>query len=111
MFERFQPRAVALLVLGSAQLLGCASPPATAKAGESKTAYSVNTPICVIAADPRGKMVLVQDVPGVMSSPKYPLFSDMSLAQMAVFAHGNLPKSKLDQVQADLDKLAAPAAP
>jgi len=51
--------------------------------------------------------VLMHDVPGVMNNPKYPLFEDMSLTQIAILADGKLPKEKLDEVQADFDKLSA----
>lgn len=96
------------MLLGSALLLGCSTyrpPPQAASPPGKPPSFTVDTPIEVIAADPRGKQVLMQDVPGVMSNPKYPLFSDMSLAQIAIFARGKLPKDKLDEVQSDLDKL------
>jgi hypothetical protein len=112
MFELRCPKAVAHVMLGSALLLGCAAPPKKPEimsgAGQTPVkVYTVDTPISVMAADPRCKVILMQDIPGVMTNPKYPLFEDMSLAQIAIFAHGKLPKEKLDEVQADLDKLAS----
>lgn len=98
------------VMAGSVLLLGCAAPRPAPVALAPRTGFTVNTPLDVIAADARGKAVLVQDVPGVMSNPKYPLFEDMSLAQIAIIASGKLPQSKLDQVQADLDKLATEEA-
>lgn len=114
MFELRCPKAVAQVahvMLGSALLLGCAAPPKKPQivSGVGQTpvkVYTVDTPISVMAADPRSKAILMQDVPGVMTNPKYPLFEDMSLAQIAIFARGKLPKEKLDEVQEDLDKLA-----
>ncbi len=94
------------VMAGSFLLLGCTVPKPVANA-PPKPGFTVDTPLDVIAADPRGKAVLMQDVPGVMSNPKYPLFDDMSLAQIAIIANGKLPKAKLDEVQADLGKLTA----
>jgi hypothetical protein len=102
---------MAYVMLGSFLLLGCATPSKKPQivsgAGQAPVkVYTVDTPISVMAADPRCKAILMQDVPGVMTNPKYPMFEDMSLAQLAIFARGRLPKDKLDEVQADLDRLA-----
>lgn len=94
-------------VMGSFLLLGCTTPKPPMQAAGGAPAFTVDTPLDVIAADPGGKAVLVKDVPGMMASSKYPLFEDMSLAQIAIIARGKLPKHKLDEVQADLDRLAA----
>lgn len=105
MFKAPRPRMAAHMMLGTFWLLGCsAHRPVTA----GQTGYTVNMPIARLAGDPRAKAVLVQDVPGVMANSKYPLYEDMSLAQLAIIASGKLPKAKLDEVQADLDKLGAP---
>ncbi len=99
-------RVVPCVVLGSSLLLGCARPPAAPPA-PSKQAFSVNMPLDVLAAAPAANAILYRDIPGVMTNPKYPLFSDMSLAQIAIVSAGKLPKETLDKVQADFDKLAA----
>jgi hypothetical protein len=75
-----------------------------------KPALSVNTPVEVIVADPRGKAILNGDVPGLLSNPKYQLFSDMSLVQLSTLSCGRLTKAKLAQVQADLAQLSAEEA-
>ena len=95
------------VLAGSVLLLGCAAPrpPTTPGSG-----FTIGTPLDVIAADPRGKAVLVQDVPGVISNPKYPLFEDMSLAQIASISGGRISQTKLNKVQADLDELAVEEA-
>jgi hypothetical protein len=103
-------RVISPVMAGSVLLLGCSAPKPAAVSGAPKPGFTVDTPLDVIAADARGKAVLVQDVPGVMSNPRYPLFEDMSLAQIAIIASGKLPKTKLDEVQTDLDKLAAKEA-
>jgi hypothetical protein len=79
-------------------------------AGGPKPGFTLDTPLDVIAADTRGKAVLMQDVPGVMTNPKYGMFDDMSLSQLALVANGRIPQKQLDQVQADLDKLAVDEA-
>jgi hypothetical protein len=77
-------------------------------AAAPRPVFTINTPLDVIAADPRGKAVLVRDMPGMMSNSKYQLFDDMSLAQIAIISGGRIKKAKLEQVQEDLAKLAAP---
>ena len=67
--------------------------------------FSLDTPVEKIAANPNGKAVLTRDMPGLMSSPSYMLFSYMSLSQIASLSGGRLTKTKLDQVQADLEQL------
>jgi hypothetical protein len=101
------------VMLGSFLLLGCSiprpAPPAPALApapGAPKPAFTVDMPLDVLTNDPDAKAVLYRDVPGVMNNPKYPLFEDMSLAQIAIVSAGRLPKEKLDEVQADFDKLS-----
>jgi hypothetical protein len=107
--------AAAFATLGLAFLPGCAShAPAAAPAPVSapKPAgpiFTLNTPIEIIAADPRGKAVLLRDLPGLMASRSYPLFDDMSLADIATVSGGRLTKAKLDLVQTDLSQIPAPA--
>lgn len=98
---------VATVMLGTVFLSACVHAPGRPGAAQ---AYSIHTPLDVIAADPDGMGILVRDVPGVMFSPKYPLIEDMSLSDVAMLSGGRLPKSKLDEVQADLNKLAAQRA-
>ncbi len=64
--------------------------------------FSLDTPVEKIAADGRGKAVLDKDLPGLMASSQYILFEDMSLAQIATLSSGQLTKTKLDLVAADL---------
>jgi hypothetical protein len=66
----------------------------------------LDTPIDQIAADPRGKAVLQRDLPGMMASPHYPLFSGMSLSQLAPLSGGHLTPAKLGRVKADLEALS-----
>lgn len=67
--------------------------------------FSLDTPVEKIAANPSGNAVLKRDMPGLMANPSYMLFSDMSLSQLATLSGGRLTKTKLDQVEADLEQL------
>jgi hypothetical protein len=108
MFETLRRNAAAKVTLGTVLLLGCSmEPPPPPPGAPHKGGYSIDTPVDVISADPRGAAVLDNDVPGVMSNPKFQLFSDMSLSQLAVLSGGRLTHAKLVQVQADLEKLSA----
>ena len=102
---------LALVALGPALLVGCSSgPPVKAAANDPaspKPAFSLNTPICHIAADKRGKAVLERDLPGLMASRSYPLFDDMSLSQIATMSGGRLSQTKLDVVATDLAQLSS----
>ncbi len=93
-----------LIWLGFSALMlpGCAAAP-TPGAG-----FTLDTPINVIAANAQGKAVLMHDLPGVMTNPKYPMFSDMSLSQLASLSSGRLTPAKLAVVQADLAKIPGP---
>jgi hypothetical protein len=110
MRKMLRPAAAAMATLSTVLLLGCSAQNGSPAAGSPNGPFTVDTPLQDIAANPQGKAILDADVPGVMSSPKYPMIEDMSLAQIATFANGKIPKEKLDQVQSDLDALAAQQA-
>lgn len=98
-----------LVVLGFAGMVclgGCASivqpVSQTTKAGP---VFTLQTPIDQIAADPQGRAILERDFPGMMASPHYAFFSDMSLSQLAPLSGGQLTHKKLMRVKADLAAL------
>jgi len=96
---------VSLVCLG-----GCVMPAQTAPANpaiKTGAAFTLQTPIDQIAADPRGKAILERDLPGMLASPRYPLFSDMSLSQLAPLSDGRLTDAKLSQVEEDLAGLSS----
>ncbi len=112
MFNTFRHNATALVTLSSLAFLpGCSvqKPPAEVTSNgvavASRPAFSLNTPVDTIAADQRGKAILDRDVPGLMANPSYLLFEDMSLSQIATVSGGQLTKTKLNLVQADLFQL------
>jgi hypothetical protein len=89
-----------------ASLAGCAQ--ALAPAAPKRPSFTLDTPVDKIAADQRGKEILVRDLPGLMASRSYVLFDDMSLSQIATVSGGKLTQTKLDKVQADLSQLSDP---
>ena len=109
MLKMFRDREAAKVTLGTMFLLGCTAhqPPAMAQAANgAKPPLSVNTPLEVIAADPRGKAILNQDLPGLTTNPHYALFSDMSLSQLAPMSGGRLNQANLAKVENDLTQLS-----
>lgn len=116
MNRRLWTGATSLAVLAPALITACSASPKTGMAANtsaspaSKAAFTLDTPVERIAADPRGKAVLDRDVPGLMASKSYPLFDDMSLSQIALLSHGRLTKTKLALVRSDLVQISSPAA-
>jgi hypothetical protein len=112
MFKPLRYRVMSFAALSPALLLGCSAQKPIADTGSQNLtatlgpAFSLDTPVEHIAADPRGKAILDHDVPGLMASPSYLLIDDMSLSQIATVSGGRLTKAKLDVVQADLSQLS-----
>ena len=117
MYRMHRQLGVAAMLVGVVLLPGC-SPEKTASAGPPPAApqparstaamaehFSLNTPVEKIASNPGGKAILNRDMPGLISNPSYMLFSDMSLSQLATLSGGRLTKTKLNQVEADLEQL------
>ncbi len=100
---------IAFAALGVAFLPACgardsvaqSTPPASAAA----QGFSLDTPVHVIVADPRGKAVLDRDLPGLTTNPSYGLFSDMSLTQLAAVSNGKITQANLDTLRTDLAQL------
>ena len=80
---------------------GSELPVQTASAG-----YTLETPIEVIVADPRGQAVINKDIPKLLSNPNYDMFKGMSLKTVAMFSRGQLTDEKLALVKADLGALS-----
>jgi hypothetical protein len=105
--------ALAFAALSPVVLLGCGAQKSTTRAASDSVAampapaFSLDTPVEHIAADPRGKVILDHDVPGLTASRSYLLFEDMSLSQIATVSGGRLTKATLDVVRADLSQLTA----
>ncbi|HET7085216.1 MAG TPA: hypothetical protein VFI23_10630 [Rhizomicrobium sp.] len=73
---------------------------------ERSAGYTLETPIEVIVADPRGEAVINKYIPKLLSNPNYGAFKGMSLKTLAMFSRGELTDEKLALVKADLGALS-----
>jgi len=83
-----------------------ASMPAWAQSQSPPPAYSEETPIEVLAADPAAAAVLNKDLPGLLTDAQYPIFKSMSLKAIQGASNGDLSKSDVEKTVADLQALA-----
>ena len=72
--------------------------------GESP-AYSEETPIEVLAADPAAAAILNKDLPGLLTDSQYHMFKSMSLKAIREASNGDLSKSDVEKTVADLQAL------
>ena len=94
-------------------LSGCvaAQPPSFAIASvRAAPAFTLETPIERIAADPRGRAVLNKNIPGLLTNPSYPMFKSMNLKLLASLSGGKLDKQTLADTSADLAALPKQAS-
>jgi len=68
-------------------------------------AYTLHTPVEMIAADPAAAAVLNRDLPGLLTDPSYPIFKTMSLKQMQDASGGDLSAVDVNKALADLQML------
>ncbi len=117
MFKPLRYSVLAFVALSPVLLLGCGAQKSTVGATSNSVAatpgptFSLDTPVEDIVADPRGKVILDRDVPGLTANRSYFLFEEMSLSQIATVSGGRLTKATLDVVEADLSKLIATGKP
>jgi hypothetical protein len=113
MFRTLGYSITALAALGSALLLGCAGQKPAAEAAPKnlttapRSTLSFDTPVEQIAADPRGKVILNDDIPGLLANPNYFMIENMNLSQIAAMSGGRITKAQLDLVRANLSHLSA----
>jgi hypothetical protein len=69
------------------------------------TAYSRDTPIETLAADPAAVTVLNKDLPGLLSDPQYPVFKHMSLKTIQEASGGDLSAEDVNRTVTDLQAL------
>ena len=112
MFRPLRYSITAFAALGPTLLLGCAAQKTTTEAASRNlattpvTALSLDAPVEQIAADPRGKMILNHDIPGLLGNPSYFMFENMSLSQIAALSGGRITNAELDLVKVDLSHLS-----
>ena len=111
MFKAFRCSTLAFAALSQVLLLGCGAQKSSSGVASNGLSampgptFSLDTPVEHIVADPRGKVILDHDVPGLTASRSYSLFEEMSLSQIATVSGGRLTKATLDVVEADLSQL------
>lgn len=87
-----------LMSLTAPALAQTAPAPEAAAAG----AFSIDTPIEQLVANPAAKSVLDADFPEVATHPAYEQFKAMSLKQLAPYSNGIITDEKLAKAGADL---------
>jgi hypothetical protein len=90
---------------GPALLLLLALPASAQEPPASPPAYSRDTPVEKLAADPAAVAVLNKDLPGLLTAPEYSIFKSMSLKQLQQASGGDLSMVDLDKTEADLQAL------
>ena len=76
------------------------APAPTAPAASAK--LSIDSPIEVIAADPKGKVVLDANFPGMTANPMYEQFKTMTLKQVQPMSGGRMTEAAVAKTEADL---------
>jgi hypothetical protein len=74
----------------------------TAPTAATAPAFSIDTPIEQLVANPGSKAVLDADFPEVATHPAYEQFKAMSLKQLAPYSNGIITDEKLAKASADL---------
>ncbi|WP_219892381.1 hypothetical protein [Aquisediminimonas profunda] len=73
-----------------------------APAAAAVAAFSIDSPIEQLVANPATKAVLEADFPGVTTHPAYEQFKAMSLKQLAPYSNGIITDEMLAKASADL---------
>jgi uncharacterized protein len=107
----FKTRAAAIVVaLGTLCSAGCAAENSDTT-DSSRPDYTLDTPLDVIGADPRGEIILTHDAANVLDNQHYQISGDMSLNQIAKLSGANISRVQLAQLQSDLAALSAEEHP
>jgi hypothetical protein len=77
----------------------------------STSAFSIDTPIADLIADPRAKAILDRDVPGLSDDENLPKFKTLSLRKLAPLSGGQMTAALLEKVGKDLATIGADAPP
>lgn len=73
-----------------------------AAAGAAVTAFSIDSPIEQLVANPSAKAVLDADFPGLTAHPAYEQFKSLSLKQLAPYSNGVITDEKIAKAATDL---------
>jgi len=95
---------VAALLTSPALARAPADPPAAA----AKTpAFSADTPLEAVIADPAAKAALDATLPNIATHPSFDQFKSMSLRQLQPYAEGRISDDAIAKVDAELKALSA----
>ena len=95
----------AIVALSLLATSACAQNDTASPAGAS--AYSRDTPIETLAADPAAAAVLNKDLPGLLTDSQYPMFKRMSLKAVQQASGGDLSAEDVKKTEADLQALSS----
>jgi hypothetical protein len=71
-------------------------------------AYTLDSALEDIAANPAAAEVIHKDIPGLLENRSYPMFKSLSLRLLGSLSGGRLTASMLAQTEADLSAVPAP---
>lgn len=96
--------AAALLTVSPGMALAAdASPPAP----NSVAAYSADTPLATLVADPVAKAVIDKTLPNLAKHPAFEQFKAMSLRQLQPYASGAISDEAVSKIDGELKALPA----
>lgn len=91
-------------LLATPALAQNASPP---PAAATATAFSADTPLEAVVADPAAKAALDKTLPTLAKHPAFEQFKSMSLKQLQGYSEGKITDEMVAKVDADLKALSA----
>lgn len=98
--------ALAVTLLAAAPALAQTAPTGAA-AQVAAPAYSADTPLAEVVADPAAKAVLDKTLPNLAKHPAFEQFKAMSLRQLQPYASGAISEEAVGKVDGELKALAA----
>ena len=99
--------ALALTLMAATPALAQTAAPAPAAAPAAASAFSADTPLETVVANPAAKAVLDKDLPSISSHPAFDQFKSMSLRQLQPYAQGKITDEVIAKVDADLKAVPA----
>ncbi|PVM83431.1 hypothetical protein [Caulobacter endophyticus] len=97
--------ALAVTLLAAAPALAQTTAPPAAQT--AVPAYSADTPLAEVVADPAAKAVLDKTLPNLAKHPAFEQFKAMSLRQLRPYASGAISEEAVGKVDAELKALTA----
>ena len=98
--------ALALTLMAAAPALAQTAPVAP-PAATTAVAFSADTPLELVVADPAAKAALDKTLPNISKHPAFDQFKAMSLRQLQPYASDKISDEAVSKVDADLKALPA----